>query len=252
MRLNIDLVFSLRSVFLTLVAIATFFIIFDSVVYSFSFLFATDFIKLVDITKESNLPTWFSSTQLLFVGICAYFIGNHRGLQKEKAKALAWFAIALFFAYMGIDDASRLHERVATIMGHAAKQSDSQAFFIDAIKNFPSYYWLLIFLPIFAGFGLFMTIFLFRECEQKQVMRLFLGGIACYAAAVGLDFFDGITRNYDPIVEHTLFSLNDARHLFRALEEFVEMIGTTFILVAFLQHWQRVQMCAASRSPGAG
>lgn len=252
MRLNIDLVFSLRGVYLTLVAIATFFIIFDSVVYSFSFLFASDFIKLVDITLESNLPTWFSSTQLLFVGICAYFIGNHRGLQKEKAKAWAWFVIAMFFAYLGIDDASRLHERIATIAGEAAKNSDAQVFFIDAIKNFPSYYWLLIFLPIFAGFGLFMMTFLFKELEQKQVMLLFLGGMACYATAVGLDFFDGITRNYDAIVEHTLFSLNDARHLSRALEEFLEMIGTTFILVSFLQHWQRIQMSAGSRSPDGG
>jgi hypothetical protein len=81
MRLIVHLVFPLRKVMLTLVAIAMFFLILDSVAYSFSCLFAEDFIELVDITLESNLPTWFSSTQLLFAGLCAYFIAKQRSLE---------------------------------------------------------------------------------------------------------------------------------------------------------------------------
>lgn len=171
MKLTIDLVFSLRTVMLTLVAIATVFLILDSLVYSFSFLFAQDFIELVDITLEANLPTWFSSTQLLFVGLCAYYIGKHKGIQNEKDKATAWFLIAGFFAYMGIDDAVRLHDRLATITADVFLDSNAQIFLVDAIKSFPSYYWLIIFLPIFGGLAVFMLIFsLSKEFEGKGVM----------------------------------------------------------------------------------
>ena len=86
-----------------------------------------------------------------------------------------------------------------------------------------------------------MLIFLSQEFESKGVIQLFRGGILFYVVAIGLDYFDGIYRSYDIVVEHTPFSLDGARHLVRATEEFVEMVGTTFILVAFLQHWHSIQ-----------
>lgn len=83
-------------------------------------------------------------------------------------------------------------------------------------------------------------------------MRLFLLGIGLCVMAVGLDYFDGIENSYDTVVEHTPLARGDARHIFRAVEEFVEMVGTTFILVAFLQHWQRGQLSSPLRSPYVG
>ncbi len=241
MRLNIQLDLSLRNVFLTLIGTSLFFLIFDAIAYSFSESFPRDVRELVDITEESNLPTWFSSTQLLFVGLCAYFVGNHRRRQSEIKKALGWFVIAIFFAYMGIDDASQLHERAGTVIADAVNQSEADSLFINAIKRFPSYYWLIILLPIFGGLGLFMLIFLSQELEPKGGIQLFRGGILFYVVAVGLDYFDGIYGSYDMVVAHTPFTLDGARHLVRAIEEFVEMVGTTFILVAFLQHWHAIQ-----------
>ena len=252
MRLIVHLVFPLRKVILTLVAIAMFFLILDSAAYFFSCLFAEDFIELVDITLEGNLPTWFSSTQLLFAGLCAYFIAKQRSVENKKHKANSWFVIAGFFAYMGIDDASQLHERVATITADVFLDSNAGFFLIDVVKDFPSYYWLVIVLPIFAALGLFMLFFLLKEFETKEVMRLFLIGIGFYVAAVGLDYFDGIESYYDSIVEDTLLTFGDARHISRAIEEFIEMVGTTFIVVAFLQHWQRIQLSSPSQSSYVG
>ena len=142
---------------------------------------------------------------------------------------------------MGIDDASQLHERVATVVADVTKRSDADILIVNAIKRFPSYYWLIILLPVFGGIGVFMVIFLTREFEAIEVRRLFLGGIAFYVAAIGLDYFDGIDRHYDTIVAHGWFSFDDARHLCRSIEEFIEMVGTTFILVSFLQHWRLIQ-----------
>ncbi|MFQ5545769.1 MAG: hypothetical protein ACE5FE_07310, partial [Acidiferrobacterales bacterium] len=192
MQLNIQLDLSLRKVFLALVGTSLFFLIFDAIAYSFSQSFPKQFREVVDITKEYNQPTWFSSTQLLFVGLCAYFVGNLKRRQGEGKKALGWFVIAIFFAYMGIDDASQLHERAGTVIGDAVNQSDADILFINAVKRFPSYYWLIILLPIFGGFGLFMLIFLSQELESKGVMQLFRGGILFYVVALGLDYFDGI------------------------------------------------------------
>ncbi len=247
MKLRIDLVFSLKTITLALVLIAIFFLTLDAIVYSFNSLFASDFVDLVDITLEGNLPTWFSSTQLLLVGLCAYLIGQHRRLQNGNGKAIAWFVIAAFFAYMGIDDASQLHERVSTIIADVSLGSNANIPVPDMFRNFPSYYWLILFLPVFASVALFMIVFLFKEFSDREPMQLFLVGITFYVGAVGLDYFDGIDRNYDIIVNNTLFLLDDARHVFRAVEEFIEMVGTIFILAAFLQHLHSIQ----SLTPGA-
>lgn len=241
MQLNIELNVSPRHVFFALVGTSIFFLIFDAIVYSFSQSLPRQFRELVDITKESNLPTWFSSTQLLFVGLCAYFVGNFKRRQGEQKKALGWFVIAVFFAYMGIDDTSQLHERVSTVIAEVVNQSSADILLINAIKRFPSYYWLIILLPIFGGFGLFMLIFLSHEFELKRATQLFRGGILFYVVAVGLDYFDGIYGSYDVVVAHTPLTLDGARHLVRAAEEFVEMVGASFILVAFLQHWHAIQ-----------
>lgn len=181
----------------------------------------------------------------MLVGVCAYFIGRNKH-EEESKKIFGWFIIAAFFGYMAIDDALQLHESVGTFAGEAAKAPGTQNFWLDVIRKFPSYYWLLIFAPIFAGFGLFMLIFLWGELADQQALQLFLGGIALYVIALGLDFFDGIDRNYDMILRHTPFSFDDARHLFRAVEEFIEMVGTSFILAAFLRYWQRTQPLESS------
>ena len=130
MQLNIELNVSPRHVFFALVGTSIFFLIFDAIVYSFSQSLPRQFRELVDITKESNLPTWFSSTQLLFVGLCAYFVGNFKRRQGEQKKALGWFVIAVFFAYMGIDDTSQLHERVSTVIAEVVNQSSADILLI--------------------------------------------------------------------------------------------------------------------------
>lgn len=51
---------------------------------------------------------------------------------------------------------------------------------------------------------------------------------------MALDYVEGNNSRYSFLREITYFSVNDIVHFLRAIEEVMEMFGTTLILVAFL------------------
>ncbi len=242
MRLHIDVSFSREKLLLALIATELALVIVDLTVYVFNFAIPKDIQRIFDITLEANIPTWFSSTQLLVVGIVAFFIGRQRHGQGLKHAALAWMAIGAFFAYMGIDDASQIHERVSTGISQLAKQSGADSGILHTFLQFPSYYWQVIFLPVFVSFGLFMLVFLYKELGWGASFWLFFGGISCYVIAVGLDYYDGLKGdNYKLIANYSLLSLQDIQHVSRVLEEYLEDLGTTLYLGSFLMHLETIQ-----------
>ena len=80
-------------------------------------------------------------------------------------------------------------------------------------------------------------------------------GITCFVIAVGLDFLEGLDARHalNPhtwIAEHVDIEewtrqrfhttpFNTLRHFSKALEEVIEMFGTTVIWIAVLRHWMQ-------------
>ena len=100
----------------------------------------------------------------------------------------AWWALAAFFAYLSIDDGVRLHEGVGTAFAASGLRA--------LAGGFPSYYWQLLFGPFFAAAGLAMAVFLWRELRTPRRRALVVGAFGLLAAAVGLDFVDGLSANH--------------------------------------------------------
>lgn len=242
MRLQIDVTFSREKVLLVLIAAELALVLADLTVYVFNFAIPKPFQHLFDLTLEANIPTWFSSTQLLVVGIVSFLVSRQRHALGLKRAALAWLVISAFFAYMGIDDASQIHERLATGASQLAKQTETDSGLLHAFIKFPSYYWQVIFLPIFGSLGIFMLVFLHKELGKGASFWLFFSGLACYVIAVGLDYYDGLKGdNYKLIANYTVLSLQDVQHVLRVLEEYIELLGTTLFLGAFMKHLEVTQ-----------
>lgn len=242
MRLQIDVAFSREKALLALIAAELALVLVDLTIYVFNFAIPKPFQQLFDLTLEANLPTWFSSTQLLVVGIVAMIVSRQRYALGLKRAALAWMVISAFFAYMGIDDASQIHERVATGVSQLAKQSEADFGLLHTFIQFPSYYWQVIFLPVFGSIGLFMLVFLYKELGNNTSFWLFLSGMTCYVIAVGLDYYDGIKGdNYKLIADYTVLSLQDVQHVLRVLEEYIEDLGGTLFLGSFMKHLETIQ-----------
>ena len=79
--------------------------------------------KIFDLEREDNLPTWFSSTQAVFVGLTLlviFYLMRRKGA--TRMDQLGWMVLGLFFIYMGIDDTAHLHERIGTALGRFFSQ----------------------------------------------------------------------------------------------------------------------------------
>ena len=205
--------------------------------------------RLFNIAMETSIPTWFSVMQAAVVGAIVGLIALlKRGQNTESRRIwMGWMAIAVFFVYMSLDDGSMLHERVGSALrsdsaiSNTVETSEETGGAFILAPSFPSYSWQLVLMPFFALFGLYMFLFLWHELGPGE-FKWFVAGLACYAAAVGLDFIEGFDHNgnvwniYPGMAKMCGLDPPTVRHLLQSLEEFLEMLGTTAFLGLFLNH----------------
>ena len=215
----------------------------------------SQFRQMANIAREDGIATWFSATQALLVavalGLVAWRLFNTSG---AKWRARGWALVSAFFGYLAFDDASKVHERVASGVKTLIRGPNDE---LPALWEwFPSYAWQLVFGPIFVGMALFMLVFFYREIRSNLLRFFVVAGLGCYALAVGLDFVEGIEGAYEEVSAWMGLSEAFAPHYGRVLEELLEMLGTTFFLAAFLGHFTRtcgpVDLRFEGRSPPPG
>ncbi len=235
MRLTLDYDIPLKNLLTFVLTIPIFLFFIDSVVYHFQQDIPAKLQVLFNITLEANIPTWYSSAVALFVGLAGLLIVEHYYTLKQHSKTAIWLLIAFFFIYMSVDDTSQFHERVSTVWATYAKQSDN-SLSSSLISHFKSYYWQLLFLPIFGLIALAMLYVIKTEFKVRKAQWFFIIGLGCFVFAVVLDYIDGIDRYYQYVIQQTGVTFQFLEHLSRATEEMTEMIGLGFILTALLLH----------------
>lgn len=204
--------------------------------------------RMLNITREDSLSNWFSSLQAIMVGTVLWLIAFavRKQMQDYKRKFYCWAGIGSFFIYMGIDDAIKFHERMGTAFKAFVSWSveTSGPGILSSVHNaFPSYPWQMIFGPFFMAMGIFMLWFLWKEFSLRKSRFLFLVAIWLYVLAVGLDFVEGLDGEFfEDVGIAGFFSTEDfrIRHMSKALEEFLEMFGTTIFLTVFLKYLFRL------------
>lgn len=204
--------------------------------------------RMLNITREDCLSNWFSSLQAIMAGSVLWLIAFavRKQIQDYKRKFYCWAGIGSFFIYMGIDDAIKFHERMGTAFKTLISRSANTSgpgILNSAHNAFPSYSWQMIFGPLFMAMGIFMLWFLWKEFSLRKYRFLFLAAIWLYILAVGLDFVEGLDgKFFEDVGIAGFFSTEDfrIRHMSKALEEFLEMLGTTIFLTVFLKYLFRM------------
>ena len=204
-----------------------------------------------DAASEHGLGSWLSVTQTALVALTLWAVAAVvRRSGAPRGRVAGWVVLAAFVTYLALDDGTRLHERVG------AAFSDSAASERGLGAAFPSYSWQLVLGPAFAGMGLFMAVFLWREFRGGGLWRWVGGAFALLATAVTLDFVDGLPGGHplDLIGQvGTLATVEDwaaawsdrtgfstVLHLSRIVEESLEMVAMTLLWTAFLTHLTRL------------
>lgn len=196
--------------------------------------------RLFNMAGEENLPTWFSSTQTLLAGLTLGLVyWSVRRDPTSGKRAFGWLILAILFTYMSIDDAAVIHERVGTAFRKLAtgpKGAGANPSALGGLVDvFPTYTWQLVYGPIFGSMGIFMLWFLWREFQRVGARVFLIVGLGCYVLAVALDFVEGIRGLHQDLALRWELDRYTVGHLSRVLEEYLEMVGTTALLVGFLR-----------------
>lgn len=196
--------------------------------------------SLLNLAGEDSLGTWFSSTQTLAVAVVLWLIRLRVKLsQAANGRIVAgWTLLAAFFAFMAIDDALALHEQLGSAFENFYTDLDDDALGpLGAwFEAYPSYAWQFVLGPVFAAMAVFLLVFLWRQLARPGLRVLLLLALGCLALAVGMDYVEGLYGGYKTVITATGWTYDTVLHLARVLEEFIEMLGTTLFLTAFLYY----------------
>jgi hypothetical protein len=108
-------------------------------------------------------------------------------------------------------------------------------------EAFPSYHWQMVCGPFFFAMGVFLLWFIWQQFSASKLRYLLLAAVSLYAVAVGLDFVEGLdTSPYEGIADYFSTTEDRVGHMSKALEEFLEMFGTTIFLTVFLKNALRL------------
>ena len=198
--------------------------------------------RFFNITREDGIPNFFSSFQMLSVGVVLLLITLVVSRQNRGSRSRVvwgWGLVTGLFFYMGLADATKLHERLGTIFSvlvTGPKDQPNPGLLGQLYDVFSSYTWQLIFGPSVAAAGLFVFIFLMRQLPALYLNLLVCSALGLFAIAMGMDFVEG-TENGIMVGVADVFSTfpDRAVHFSKSIEESLEMAGSTIFLFVFLK-----------------
>lgn len=172
-----------------------------------------------DVGIEHNVPTIYSTTQLIFAGFCAlstFKVLRFQGLRD----AGYWFFLGIVLIFLGLDEGATIHEMIG---GH----------FHDRFERGGYLYWLWV-VPygvLTAWFAAAYFPFLMR-LPKKTRLGLILSGAIFVAGAIGVEMISA--AEYEVAKEAGVRSLK--YYLLYSVEESMEMLGIALFVYYVLDY----------------
>ena len=173
-------------------------------------------LRLFNLDREYNLPTWFSGIQLAaLAAVC--LVCFHREAAAARLRWL-WWLFAAGFLYLSFDEIMVVHERVLREETLAALPAAS------LLRGIPP--WQIVFLPV-AAVSAVVAVLFFRPRFQGRPGNWIpaLIGVALWGAAFSLE---GMAS--------AVFMSRGWYQAEVAFEELFEMAGATFLLLGLARY----------------
>ncbi|NND80879.1 MAG: hypothetical protein HKN50_00480 [Gammaproteobacteria bacterium] len=141
-----------------------------------------DFVRLIDLDYEGNIPTLFSALLFFFNGLLLYLMYQASAQSSAKSNAAGgssgsgyWLGLALIFCYLGVDEGTRLHEEIGDIFENIVVA--------DGLLYFP---WVV---PYSAALLIAVLIYFkfYLGLERSLQVRLFVSAVVFLSGAVGVE-----------------------------------------------------------------
>src|SRR4030095_2607313 len=180
---------------------------------------------LFDLDSEGNIPAWFSSSQLFAVAITFFSCARRRGSDRRPSRV--FFILAgIASLYVSSDETAQIHERVTAVIG---------ARYIDWIPPFAAqnFFFVMLLVAVLVSVGQMLADDLLKLwTHHPRVLVLIVLGVSI-----------GLTGGM--VVETLGYKFLDTNSIWYRVEvtaeEFMEMLGASFILLAALQLRRRMR-----------
>ena len=177
-----------------------------------------DFIKMLDFDYEANLPSFYSSTAIIFCAALLWIIGVNKRRNGEDFR-YHWLGLAGIFTFLGIDEAIALHEEIGDFV-EAQQWVEPTGFLYFA--------WVV-------PYGILLTVFLLSYLKfvfylpTKSKYLFISAGTLFVTGAVGIEVFSAEEAHLygtETIYYSTLYTI----------EELCEMLGIALFAYALLDY----------------
>jgi hypothetical protein len=175
-------------------------------------------VPLFYVAEEQNVPTWYSSVSLFACAALLALIGAAEGARGFRRH---WYALALIFVYLSLDEAAQLHERLV-------EPTRALLGLHGALAQVAWLVWAMLFVLV-LGLGLIRFL---AHLPQRSRRAFVLAGVTFLVGAVGLELVGGWQSSRAGYENPTWAMLASA-------EELLEMTGIAIFLYALLAYLAR-------------
>jgi hypothetical protein len=199
-------------------------------------------LDLVDLDREANLTSWYSSAKLAGVALLCLAASGRLG---GGGGGRAWLAGAAGFLALSADESAALHESFTRWLlarpGLAGLRETLTGG--DAMKA--SYAWVWVLLPlVLLGAACLAYLFWRGLRGERGSLALCFAGLGALLAAVGLE---AVVLTFPPLAAWGERQIGRYEAL-TTVEECAELAGVTLLFAALARHLARG---SASRADGA-
>jgi len=180
----------------------------------------------LDLTDEGNIAVWFSSAQLLIVGLVALMNGllirpNHISSNLHR---LVWFSAVIVMVGLSVDETAQIHEWLGERFSDVSGAEHSS----HMLGLSGGYTWLLLLSPLILGATIMLAWTSIRCIGRcRHAMLISFAGLLFWIIVIGCEYFEarfmsaesGIARGLQPVIE-----------------EGSEILGAAMFLIAFLEY----------------
>ena len=176
--------------------------------------------RQTDLDGEANLPATFSAALFGTVALGMLALAGLRRAAGERARPLV--VLAVVAAYLGLDEASELHESLALLADH-----------LHATAGLANFAWLVPGAALAAAGGV-VVLRSARALPPRLRRRLVVAGAVFLLGAVVLEYASSLFLVDLPGDEELTAAQPVAYVLVNALEEGTEMVGALLAVAAVL------------------
>lgn len=175
------------------------------------------FYRLFDLGSEGNVPTIWTFLLLLGCSLVLLVVSiNVR--QRGGPYPRHWQFLALGFAFLGVDEAAQVHERViARIWGSLAGRGQGITYYV----------WYVPLIPVVLAIGLVYIGFV-RHLPPRYRRLVLAAGALYLGGAIGMELVESVLA---------WRGRTAALGLSQLVEESLEIAGVSLFLVSLIEYW---------------